>query len=186
MLKQLKTLFFTGFRLSAFTFGGGFVIIPLMRRQYVEKLHWIDEQEMMDYTAIAQSAPGPIAVNAAILVGWRIAGLPGALVSVLGTILPPLIIISVISFFYKAFSANRIVRMVMAGMMAGVAAVIFDVVVTMAKSVLKDRRILPALMIVGAFAAKMIFNVNIILILFACGIISAADTLIRSRKEGKV
>lgn len=96
--KDYLTLFTSTFTLSAFTFGGGFVIIPLMRKKFVEQLHWIDEEEMMDLTAIAQSSPGAIAVNASILVGYRVAGVPGALVTVLGTVLPPLIIYP--SFFF--------------------------------------------------------------------------------------
>src|SRR5699024_6752 len=125
------------------TFGGGFVIIPLMRKKFVEELHWIDEQEMLDFTAIAQSSPGAIAVNASILVGYRVAGLCGALLTVLGTILPPLLIISVISFFYAAFRDNVFVNMAMTGMLAGVAAVICDVVITMGKGIVKQKRILP-------------------------------------------
>ena len=89
--KKYWTLFLSVMQLSAFTFGGGFVIIPLMRKKFVEKLHWLDEQEMLDLTAIAQSSPGAIAVNASILVGYRVAGVPGALLTVAGTILPPLV-----------------------------------------------------------------------------------------------
>ena len=89
---------------------------------------------MMDFTAIAQSTPGAMAVNASILVGYRMAGGPGALVTVGGTVLPPLIIISVISLFYQAFRANPIVNLAMTGMLAGVAAVLCDVVYTMARS----------------------------------------------------
>ena len=121
-------LFLSTFQLSAFTFGGGFVIIPLMRKKFVEKLHWLEEEEMLDLTAIAQSAPGAIAVNASILVGYRIAGVLGALVTVLGTVLPPLLILSAISYFYVAFQSNRIVQLVLKGMGAGVIAIIFDAV----------------------------------------------------------
>ena len=128
---QYKILFWSGFKLSACTFGGGFVIIPLMRKKFVEQLHWIEEQEMLDLTAIAQSSPGAIAVNASILIGYHVAGITGALLAVLGTILPPLIIISIVSLFYRAFRDNVIVDMVMKGMLAGVAAVICDVVITM-------------------------------------------------------
>ena len=91
-------LFLSAFQLSACTFGGGFVMIPLMQKKFVDELHWIEEQEMMDLTAIAQSSPGAIAVNASILVGYHVAGVFGALITVLGTVLPPLIIISIISF----------------------------------------------------------------------------------------
>ena len=88
--KKLWRLFTSTFTLSAFTFGGGYVIIPLMRKKFVEQLHWLEEEEMLDLTAIAQATPGALAVNAAILIGYRVAGIIGALVTVLGTVLPPL------------------------------------------------------------------------------------------------
>lgn len=174
-------LFGETFRLSACTFGGGFVIIPLMRKRFVEELNWIEEQEMLDLTAIAQSSPGAIAVNASILVGYHVAGIPGALITVLGTVLPPLIIISVISFFYAAFRDNNIVNLAMAGMLAGVAAVICDVVVTMLKGIFKEKRILPVAVLLAAFIATRFLNINIILIILICGIIGAADTFQRER-----
>ena len=104
-----RKLFTSTFYLSAFTFGGGYVIIPLMRKKFVEQFHWIEETEMLDLTAIAQSAPGPIAVNASILIGYRLAGFAGAMVSTLGTVLPPLIILSLISLAYTAFQSSLIV-----------------------------------------------------------------------------
>ena len=169
--KKYWTLFLSTFQLSAFTFGGGFVIIPLMRKKFVEKLKWIDEQEMLDLTAIAQSSPGAIAVNASILVGYRVAGVPGALLTVLGTILPPLIIISVISMFYAAFRDNTIVNMAMNGMLAGVAAVICDVVLTMGGSVLRQKRVLPVLVLVGSFVAARFWGVNIMVIILVLSLI---------------
>lgn len=183
--KKYGQLFLSALKLSACTFGGGFVIIPLMRKRFVEELHWIDEQEMMDLTAIAQAAPGAIAVNASILVGYHAAGIPGALLAILGTILPPLIIISVISLFYKAFRDNAIVSMAMTGMLAGVAAVICDVVVTMGKAVLDQKRVFPTAILLLSFAAVQFFDVNIILIIFACGILGAADTLYHERKKAR-
>ena len=159
--KDYLTLFTSTFTLSAFTFGGGFVIIPLMRKKFVEQLHWIDEEEMMDLTAIA--------------------GVPGALVTVLGTVLPPLIILSIISFFYTAFRDNRIVALVMRGMQAGVAAVICDVVLTMGRSVLGERRVLPVVMLLGAFAAARFFGVNVVAIILVCGAVGAADLWRRQR-----
>ncbi|NBH82289.1 chromate transporter [bacterium C-53] len=175
-------LFLSTFQLSACTFGGGFVIIPLMRKKFVDELHWIEEQEMMDLTAIAQSAPGAIAVNASILVGFHVAGVLGALITVLGTVLPPLIIISVISFFYTAFRDNVIVNMAMTGMLAGVAAVICDVVVTMGRSIFQKKRILPIGVLVASFIAARFMKFNIILIILICAIIGAADTLYPGRK----
>ena len=183
--KKLWTLFWSTFQLSACTFGGGFVIIPLMRKKFVEDLQWIEEQEMLDLTAIAQSSPGAIAVNASILVGYRVAGMIGALCTVVGTVLPPLIIISIISLFYQAFRDNAIVNMAMAGMLAGVAAVIFDVVINMIKSLLKQKRALPLVVLLASFAAVRFFKVNIIAVILICGGLGAVDTYFRekSRKE---
>ncbi len=184
--KKLKyrKLFLSTFQLSACTFGGGFVIIPLMRKKFVEELHWIGEQEMMDLTAIAQSSPGAIAVNASILVGYHAAGVPGALLTVFGTVLPPLIIISVISLFYQAFRDNAIVNMAMTGMLAGVAAVICDVVITMGKSIWKQKRLLPLLVLAASFAGVRFFNINIIFVILLCGIVGACDTLVQMHKKG--
>lgn len=158
-------LFSSTFSLSAFTFGGGFVIIPLMRKKFVEELSWIDEQEMLDLTAIAQSSPGAIAVNASILIGYRLDGFRGALITVLGTVLPPLIILSVISLFYTAFRDSLIVGYVLRGMQAGVAAVITDVVLTMTLDILKEHRLQPVIILIAAFIAAAILNVNVILII---------------------
>ena len=168
-MRKYKRLFLSTFQLSACTFGGGFVIIPLKRKKFVEELHWIEEQEMMDLTAIAQSSPGAIAVNAAILVGYHVAGIPGGLIAVLGTVLPPLLIISVISFFYRAFRDNVFVNMAMTGMLAGVSAVIFDIVITMGKGILKQKRILPVVVLLSSFCAVRFLNMNIILIILIDG-----------------
>ena len=178
-------LFSSTFYLSAFTFGGGFVIIPLMKKKFVDNLHWIEEEEMLDLTAIAQSSPGAIAVNASILVGYRVAGVPGALLTVLGTVLPPLIIISIISFFYAAFRDNVFVSMAMNGMLAGVAAVICDVVITMGSSIIRLRQALPILVLALSFVAVQFFDANIILVILVCGCIGALNTYLRekARKE---
>ena len=134
---------------------------------------------MLDLTAIAQSSPGAIAVNAAILVGYRVGGIGGALLTVIGTILPPLLIISVISMFYRAFRDNAIVNMAMAGMLCGVAAVLLDVVINMTRDVIKQKRILPVVVLVGAFIAVRFFNVSVIFIILICGLIGALDIRIR-------
>ena len=167
--------------MSACTFGGGFVIVPLMRKRFVEELGWIEEQEMLDMTAIAQSSPGAIAVNAAILVGYHVAGISGALLTVLGTVIPPMIIISVISMFYQAFRDNPVVNLVMAGMLCGVAAVIFDVVIDMTKTLFEKKKILPVLVLIGAFIAVRFFSVNILLVILVCGIIGILETWQREK-----
>lgn len=184
MKNKYLTLFLSTFRISAFTFGGGFVIIPLMRKRFVEELGWIEEQEMLDLIAIAQSAPGPIAVNASILIGYHTAGLKGAALTVFGTVLPPLIIISVISLFYRQFRDNRIVSLAMAGMLAGVAAVIFDVVLNMLKNILAKKKLLPIIVLTGSFIAVRFLHVNIIAVILICGLTGAVQTwMCRSESE---
>lgn len=175
------TIFLSTLRISACTFGGGWVIIPLLRKRFAEELGWIDEQEMMDLTAIAQCTPGSIAINASILVGYHAGRIPGALVAVLGSVLPPLVIISVISLFYQAFRDNPIVSIAMAGMLCGVAAVILDVVVTMAWKILRQKKLLPILLMLAAFAAVRWLSVNVILVILACAVIGIAEALLRAR-----
>ena len=137
--KKLLQLFFNMLYISAFTFGGGFVIITLMKQKFADELGWIDEQEMLDLTALSQASPGAIAVNAAILVGWRTAGAAGITAAVTGTILPPLGLLSVISFFYASFISNPYVVLALKGMQAGVAAVIFDVVWSLGQNVWEEK-----------------------------------------------
>lgn len=182
---KLKELFTSTFKLSACTFGGGFVIVPLMRKKFVEQLHWIEEEEMLDLTAIAQSSPGAIAVNASILVGYHVAGIIGALVAIFGTVLPPLVIISIISLFYQAFRDNAIVNMMMSGMLCGVAAVIFDVVINMITTIVKQKSILSFLVLIVSFIAIRFFDVNILIVIFVCGIIGAMDTFIKQKEVNK-
>lgn len=187
MKQDAKTyikLFTSTFSLSAFTFGGGYVIVPLMKKQFVDHLHWIEEAEMLDLVALAQSAPGPMAVNASILLGYRVAGFPGAMVTILGTVLPPLIVLSAISLFYAAFKSNPVVSALLKGMQAGVAAVIADVVCDMGGGVLRQKKILPAFIMAGSFAAAFFLNINVVYIILACGLIGALST-IWQRKRGR-
>lgn len=179
---RLRALFFGTLYISAFTFGGGFVIVTLMKKKFVDQLHWIDEQEMLDMTALAQSSPGAIAVNAAILVGWRVAGLAGMIVAALGSVLPPLIILSVISFFYTAFASNPYVALVLKGMQAGVAAVILDVVCDLGGKVLQTRSVLFIGLMVVAFAANFLWGVNVVLIIVAAAVIGVVRALFQMRK----
>lgn len=185
--KTYLKLFTSTFYLSAFTFGGGYVIVPLMRKKFVNDLKWVEEKEMLDFTAISQSSPGPIAVNASILIGYKIAGIPGALVTVLGTILPPLIIISIISLFYAAFKANPVINAILKGMQAGVAAVIADVVISMGTSVLKENKLFSAIVMAVAFIAVYFLEINVALIILAAGLVGILSAVIkkRTKEQGK-
>lgn len=166
-----RELFGSTFRISAFTFGGGFVIIPLMRKSFVEKKNWLQEQEMLDLSAIAQSAPGPIAVNTSLLVGYRLAGMPGALVAIAGTVLPPFIILSIVSMFYTAFRDSALVAAVLRGMQAGIAAVIVDVVVSLAGGILREKSRLWTAVMAAAFVAVWFFKVNVMAIILLSGLL---------------
>lgn len=114
----LWKLFVSTFYISAFTFGGGYVIVSLMKKKFVDEYHWIEEEEMLDLIAIAQSSPGAIAVNGAIVVGYKLAGMIGAATAILATILPPFLILSILSVFYNAFQDNFLVSQMLNGMQA--------------------------------------------------------------------
>lgn len=178
----LRKLFFSTLYISAFTFGGGFVIITFLKRKFVDELHWINEDEMLDLAALAQSSPGAIAVNAAILVGWRVAGFLGMLVATLGTIIPPMVILSVISFFYEAFATNKYVALVLGGMQAGVAAVILDVVCGLGGRILKQRRAVYVILMAAAFLATFTFHVNVMYIVLAAIVVGVLLEVWNHRK----
>ena len=183
--KKYWKLFTTCFYISTFTFGGGFVIIPLMRRKFVEDLKWLEENEMMDLTAIAQSSPGAIAVNAAILTGFKIGSVAGAMIAMLATVLPPVIIITVISFFYNAFRENAVVGAVMKGMQAGVAAVICDVVIRMGSGVFKEKNALFVIIMAAAFILTFFLDVNVIFIILGCILLSVCIFLFKAAAKSK-
>lgn len=180
----LWTLFTSMLYISAFTFGGGFVIVTFMKKKFVDELHWISEDEMLDMTALAQSAPGAIAVNAAILVGRRVAGFTGMIVSVLGTIIPPIMILAVISLFYKAFATNPWVAAVLGGMQAGVAAVICDVVWNLGAKVVKEKSAMSIAIMAGAFIATAFFKVNVIVIILCAAALGVIRLLVERGKAG--
>lgn len=182
----LLKLFFSMLYISAFTFGGGFVIITFMKRKFVDELGWIDEQEMLDLTALAQSSPGAIAVNAAILVGWRVGGFLGMVTAVIGTVLPPITILSVISLFYAAFAANPYVALVLKGMQAGVAAVILDVVWGLGVNVVKTKSSIHMVVMAAAFIATFVYGVNVIYIILAAGLLGVVLAMLQRKKGGEL
>lgn len=181
--KTLWILFKSMFILSACTFGGGFVIVSLMKKKFVEELQWIDESEMLDITAITQSSPGPLPVNASVIIGYRMGGIIGALTAILGTVIPPMFIISVISIFYTQFRTNTYIAIALQVMRAGVAAVIMDVVWNLAANVCKTRRILYIGMMAVSFTATFFLGVSAMVIILACLGIGLIDLAISMRKQ---
>jgi chromate transporter len=183
--KLFWILFSSTFTLSAFTVGGGYVIVPLMRKTFVEKLKWIEEKDMIDIIAIAQSAPGPIAINTSIHVGYRIAKIPGALVTVLGSVLPPLITLTIISFIYDMIKNNKAVQILFFGMSIGVAIIILDAVISMAKTVFKAKKILLYIIGIGSFVAIYFFKVNIVLIIVISALLGIASLFLKKEEVEK-
>ena len=176
--KVLWKIFISTLYLSAFTFGGGYVIVTLMKKKFVDDYHWIEKNEMLDLVAIAQSSPGAIAVNGAIVVGYKLAGMLGTLVAIVGTIIPPFLIISVISVCYNAFRSNYLVSQMLEGMQAGVGAVIASVTYEMGAGIVESKGALSLLIMAGAFGASCIYGVNVIYIVITCGMIGVIRTFL--------
>lgn len=176
-------IFWATFSLSAFTFGGGYVIVPLMRKRFAEENHWLTDDEMLDIVAIAQSAPGIIAVNTSILAGYRIAGIGCAFLTIFATVLPPLITITILSAFYEAFRDNAAVAAALHAMQAGVAAVIVDAVFKMGKTAAKGAG--SVLVMAACFAASLFLHINVAVIILTCGAIGAIKTLWYNRRVRK-
>ena len=184
--KILWQLFKSTFLLSACTFGGGFVIVSLMKKTFVEELNWLDESEMLDITAITQSSPGPIPINASVILGYRMQGILGSIVAVLGTSIPPITIISVISLFYVKFRESKIIATALMVMRAGVAAVICDVVINLAKNVIKTKNILYISLMIIAFIMTYFMGISamtVILLCIAVGIVNLIVDINNSKKE---
>lgn len=175
-------LFFSTFTLSALTVGGGYVIVPLMRQRFVEEYRWIDEEEMIDITAVAQSAPGPIAVNTSLLVGYRMAGLRGATVTILGTVLPPLLLLTAIAFFYTQFRESRWIDAILRGIRSAVAAVMVDAVIGIIESAFKKERLFPALILAIAFGLSFLTSTPVALILLTSGLIGWLVTRVQNKR----
>ena len=169
--KILLRLFLSTLYLSAFTFGGGYVIVTLMKKKFVDECHWIEENEMLDLVAIAQSSPGAIAVNGAIVVGYKLAGIAGTVTAIFGTVLPPFAIITVISVFYQAFQSNWLISQLLEGMQAGVAAVILDAACSLGESVLKEKSSLSIFIMTAAFVCDFFLGVNVVYIILVAACI---------------
>ena len=188
-MKEKRTvlwkIFISTLYLSAFTFGGGYVIVSLMKKKFVDEYHWIEENEMLDLVAIAQSAPGAIAVNGAIVVGYKLAGIAGVMTAILGTVIPPFLILSVLSVFYQTFRSNYVVSQMLEGMQAGVGAVIASVVFDMGEPIIKEKDILSILILVGAFIASYMWKVNVVFIILFCCVIGICRTLSGKRRRKK-
>lgn len=180
-----RQIFISTLYISAFTFGGGFAIVPMLKKRFVDDLKLIDEKDMLDYMAVAQASPGVIAVNTSVLIGFKVAGVLGALAAALGTIVPPFAITALISILYDAFIQNPIVSAALMCMQAAVAAVIVSVTVNLAGSIFKDKKVFSIIIALAAFVAVYFFDINILLILLCAGVLGIINYYIFLKKDKK-
>lgn len=181
----LLKLFTSAFMLSLFTFGGGYVIVSLMQKKFVEEFKWIQEKEMLDIVAISQSSPGAIAINASILVGYRIYGVIGSLTTVLATVIPPFVIMTGVSSIYDLIKDNQIVRYIMFGLQAGVAAVMVDAVIKMFRNIQKEKNKALFVIMALSFIAGLVFDISIVIIILASGLIGVGLAFYPKKTKGE-
>lgn len=174
---SLKKLFWSTFALSAFTFGGGYVIVMLMKQRFVQKYDWLTENEMLDFVAIAQSAPGAMAINAAILVGYKLAGMIGVLITVLATVLPPLGIITILAYLYNIFIKIVWVQYLFSGMQVAVGALILQVVLDMLLPIIKKKQVIAIGIFLLVLGANLFFNISSVYLILVCLAYGVVQTL---------
>lgn len=181
--KNIMDLFSTFFKIGAFTFGGGYAMIPLIQKEVCENKKWVTEKDILDIIAIAESTPGPISVNTATFVGYKLAGIWGAMFATFGLILPSFIIIAIISLVLKEFESIKIVQYAFFGIRAGILALILKAFFTMYKAC--PQNTLSNLLIILAFSLVVFFDINAIIVIITCGIIGLLHTLIILRRSEK-
>ena len=185
--KRQKTpygkLFGSMFVISACTFGGGFVIVSLMKKKFVDEYGWLTQEQMLDITAIAQSSPGAIAVNAALQAGFCLGGAPAAAVAVLATVLPPLLLISALSFVYGAVRDSAVIATLLQGMQLGVGAVLLDVTCGLGVKVLKERNLLLVGVMAAAFVLSAVLHINVMVIILGTALLGVLRAIVNVRKN---
>ena len=167
--------------ISAFTFGGGYVVVPIVRDMFVRKKKLFSEEELTEMAAIAQSTPGAIAINMVALSGYRTAGTAGLVISCISAVIPPLIILSAVSYFYTAVISNPLMIAVLKGMQAGVAALIVDFAVNMAAMIAKERSRLLNLLIIISFVLSFFTGINVAAVLIGSCVICILQVYLKRR-----
>ena len=178
--KTLFAVFSTFLKIGAFTFGGGYAMIPLIERETVERRGWIEEKDILEIVAIAESTPGPIAINAATFVGWRVAGFWGAFCATVGVVIPSFVIIAAISYVLAAFEHLKAVRYAFFGIRAGVLALILKALVSMYRQCPKS--LFAYLAMGAAFVLVAFLKVNVIAVVASCAAAGLAVTFLTGRR----
>lgn len=180
-IPKMLSLFFTFLKIGLFTFGGGYAMIPLIQRETVDNKKWINDEDMLEIIAIAESTPGPIAINAATFIGYRVGGFFGALAATVGVVLPSFVIITAISFVLAAFQNVVWIRYAFNGIRAGVLALIVKALWSMYKQ--SPNGIFAYLIMLGAFVVTAFLPVNVIFVILFCAAAGIVQALIVSRRD---
>lgn len=180
-IEKRKELFLTFAKIGLFTFGGGYAMIPIMERETVENKKWISGEELLDIIVIAESTPGPIAINAATFIGKKVGGFTGAFFATLGVVLPSFFIILAVSYFFEAFREISVVRYAFWGIRAGVLALILKALYSMFKKCSQD--ILSYSIILLSAAVVLMFNVNVMIVIAVCAVIGIVSSALRRETE---
>ena len=182
-LKKALQLFLTFFKIGAFTFGGGYAMIPLIQKEVVEEKKWITDDDILEIIAIAESTPGPIAINSATFVGYRVCGFWGSFFATLGVVLPSFVIILIISFVLNEFQNIKAVQYAFNGIRAGVLALLIKALWGMYKKTPKN--IVSYIVIALSFIAVAIIDVPVLLVIIGCALFGLISSIIISRREKK-
>lgn len=184
MLKELLQMYIMFFRMGAVTFGGGYAMLPILRREVVVNSGWMDEETIMDYYALSQGLPGIIAINVSVFIGYQHKKTPGAIAAALGVVSPSVIIIAIIAFFLSNFQDNVYVQHALAAISVCVAALILDAVISMWKKGVKD--LLGVILCFAMLALSLFTDVSPILLVILCALIGVvARAVTRARKNGE-
>lgn len=175
---MLFDIFKTFFKIGAFTIGGGYAMIPIIQKEVVDNKKWLKDDEFMDSIAVTNSLPGPLAINSATFVGYKTAGIPGAVVAAFGAVLPSFLIILIIAMFFNNFSENAVVEQIFAGVRPAVVALIIYALVKLTTSVGINK--INIIISVAALALILFANMHPIFVIVLAGL---AGLLIFNRKE---
>ena len=180
-LKKLFQVFWSFFKIGAFTFGGGYAMIPLIQNEAVEKRGWVTDDDILEIIAIAESTPGPIAINSATFVGYRAAGILGSMFATIGVVLPSFVIILLISFVLKQFQDIKAVQYAFQGIRAGVLALLCKSLWTMYKKSPKGWA--AYIVMAAAFVLTAIVDVNVIFVVIGCALFGLITSSVMKKKE---
>ncbi len=178
--KTLLSLFLTFFRIGAFTFGGGYAMIPLIQHETVEKKGWIKDDDILEIVAIAESTPGPIAINTATFVGYKTSGVLGAFCATLGVVLPSFIVISLIANLLREFQDIKVVKYAFWGIRAGVLSLIVKALWTMYKKL--NKNVFSYIAMAAAFVLVAILDINVLFVIIGCAVYGLLTSLYVARR----